>query len=387
MSRTRIFSIKMENQNNTIMNLSSLLGLNAYSIDDTSDCFQNNVNKSLGNGKQYTNNGITTLPDVNNSLLNTLNMIDSTIKTDVFDISLKDENTYTLDDLLDLGNEDLNPTAFFDNSLEDEDIFLSSNMRNQILLETAMASPLSSSSEESCDLDELLFMEKPAISNESDAVQTEVLNDINMLADPVSEDNIFDTIDQSFLEDMLVDNGANMSALCSLLFQSQNVPCPTENVEEVNSSTWNVEEVDSTTFSESSSPGTSEPSSPITSEPSSPVTSEPSSPGTSESESESVRYAVRYAPYKKQKSPEQKQRKKSQNRTAATRYRVKKKDEFKLMSQEADQLETKNKELKGKVDGLKSEIDYLKNLMLDVIKARLAKGTSPENLLSVVMAQ
>ena len=274
-------------------------------------------------------------------------MIDSTIKNDTFDISPKDENTYTLDDLLDFENEVLNPAVLFDASLEEDNLFLSPNTTNEIFLETAMASPLSSSSEESCDLDEILFMDTPNVTIGKNAMETEEqLN--NVAEETVMPGSSLETIDQSMLQESLTLNGANLGALCSLLLQSQNITS-LETTEEIEDS----------------------------------LLSEPSSPETLESEKESVRYT----PYKKKKTPEQKQRKKAQNRTAATRYRIKKKDELKAMSDEADELEKKNKDLKGKVDGLKSEIDYLKNLMLDVIKARLAKGTSPENLLSVVMAQ
>lgn len=335
----------MDNKNIANINLSSLFGLNAYSIDDTGDCFQNLVNKSLGNGKQCINSDITSISDVNNSLLNTLNMIDSTIQTDTLS---RDENTYTLDDLLDLESEALNPNVFFNASLEEENLFLSPNMFNEALMETVIGSPLSSSSEESCDLDEILFMDTPTLPTEN--IQTAELSNNSLLSEEViQQDNSMVTIDKSLLENLLASNGDCLGALSSILLQSQNIATREENVEEVKCS-------------------------PI---------SEPSSPATSESETESIRYT----PYQKKRTPEQKQRKKAQNRTAATRYRIKKKDELRVMCEEADQLEKKNKDLKGKVDGLKSEIDYLKNLMLDVIKARLVKGASPENILFVVMAQ
>ena len=75
----------------------------------------------------------------------------------------------------------------------------------------------------------------------------------------------------------------------------------------------------------------------------------------------------------KQKTQEQKLRKKAQNRDAALRYRSKKKDELGGLFEEAKQLEEKNKTLKEQVQGLNKEIEYLKSLMLDVIKARLAR--------------
>lgn len=338
MSRTRI--TKMDNKNIANINLSSLLGLNAYSIDDTGDCFQNHVNKSLGNGKQCINSDITSISDVNNSLLNTLNIIDSTLQSDTSDIPSRDENTYTLDDLLDLESEALNTNVFFDVSLEEENLFLSPNMSNEAMVETVIGSPLSSSSEESCDLDEILFMDTPTLPTE---------NTNSLPSEEVMQQDDMVTIDKSLLGNLLASNGDCLEALSSILLQYQNIATQEENVQEVECSPF----------------------------------AEPSSPATSESETESIRYT----PYKKRRTPEQKQRKKAQNRTAATRYRIKKKDELKAMSEEADQLEKKNKDLKGKVDGLKSEIDYLKNLMLDVIKARLVKGASPENILSVVMAQ
>ena len=88
----------------------------------------------------------------------------------------------------------------------------------------------------------------------------------------------------------------------------------------------------------------------------------------------------RYSPYKrKQKTEEQKLRKKAQNRSAALRYRHKKKDELNDIIKVQEDLEEKNQELKGEVQSLSNEIDYLKKLMLDVINARLAKTHSSEN--------
>ena len=87
----------------------------------------------------------------------------------------------------------------------------------------------------------------------------------------------------------------------------------------------------------------------------------------------------RYSPYKrKQKTEEQKLRKKAQNRSAALRYRHKKKDELNDIVKVREDLEEKNKELKGEVQSLSNEIDYLKKLMLDVINTRLAKTNSLE---------
>jgi hypothetical protein len=338
-------------EDNTNNNLLSLLGFQAYSLNENADSgFQQFINKSLENGKQNVNSDITSMSDMNTSLLNTLNMIDSTIKNESFGVSLQSENTYTLDDLLDFENEDMNAATLFDASLEDDSSFLSITP-DMALIETALASPLSSSSEESCDLDDILFLDETPSSEST--MEPEVVDEANTKAVQNDHQYTVEATEEPSLLEYLNSNGTDLSAICSLLFQNQSIEAPSE-IEEQSIA----------------------PSSPFT-------FSAPSSPASSESECESVRYN----PYKKSKTPEQKQRKKAQNRTAANRYRVKKKDELKIMVDEADELEKKNKGLKGKVDGLKSEIDYLKNLMLDVIKARLAKGTSPQNLLSVVMAK
>jgi len=67
---------------------------------------------------------------------------------------------------------------------------------------------------------------------------------------------------------------------------------------------------------------------------------------------------------------DRKERKKLQNKNAATRYRQKKKEENNLIDSEIQQLERKNRELREKEDQMKREIEYLKRLMSDVYKAR-----------------
>lgn len=67
---------------------------------------------------------------------------------------------------------------------------------------------------------------------------------------------------------------------------------------------------------------------------------------------------------------DRKQRKKEQNRTAALRYREKKRGEQDHVQKEADELEAKNKVLRDKVDSLSREIKYLKDLMAEVHEAR-----------------
>jgi len=328
--------------------------INACSFDnDTNATFQFFLNnKSLENEKQLCNGyGVNNISETNNSLLKTLNFIDSNINEYP---SVKSE-TYTLDDLLDLENEELAQVPF-NTTFDDESLFVPST---EILMDTALASPLSSSSDESCDLDDLLFMcdrEAETKTEEKPASVQEVIpsdHQYTLLDDaPKAEPEMS-------LEDMLTGNGTDLSALCSLLFQSKGIEAPEEL---------------SAVLQEQPITALEEPT----------AISAPLSPASSVTslESDSESRPARYKPYKKQKSPEQKLRKKAQNRTAATRYRIKKKDELKVMTEEADKLEETNKDLKGKVDGLRNEIDYLKNLMLDVIKARLAKGTTPDALLS-----
>lgn len=89
--------------------------------------------------------------------------------------------------------------------------------------------------------------------------------------------------------------------------------------------------------------------------------------------------SVRSSPYPKKapakrKTLEQKEKKRDQNRSAATKYRSKKKDELNDLFEEADKLESNNRTLADKVSSLTKEIDYLKSLMLDVIKAKLSRS-------------
>jgi len=70
---------------------------------------------------------------------------------------------------------------------------------------------------------------------------------------------------------------------------------------------------------------------------------------------------------------DKKDRKKVQNKNAATRYRVKKKVEKETLSQQETRLTDKNKELKEKVDSLAREISYMKELMNEINKAKKSK--------------
>ncbi|KAG7239452.1 hypothetical protein INR49_028923, partial [Caranx melampygus] len=75
------------------------------------------------------------------------------------------------------------------------------------------------------------------------------------------------------------------------------------------------------------------------------------------------------------KAPRDKKRKKmEQNKTAATRYRQKKRAEQEALSVEHSQLERKNMELKEKAESMAREIEYLKELMEEVRLARTKKA-------------
>lgn len=67
---------------------------------------------------------------------------------------------------------------------------------------------------------------------------------------------------------------------------------------------------------------------------------------------------------------DKRQRKKEQNKNAATRYRMKKKAEVEVIVGEENELKEKNDELQAKVADLSQEIRYLKNLMRDLFRAR-----------------
>lgn len=263
-----------------------------------------------------------------------------------FNLSAKNEQiAYTLEDLMDFTGQ----VPDFGKQDGTFDLYGTDAQQpySDLLLDTVLASPLSSSSEESCDINQLLF----------DCETSTELNPLEVKASPNAE-HLLHELQQVDLSDVDVSNKIDVSQnvfsslpvnasgdfkdLYALLLQQEPLTTDDEILQ----------------YEDSLSPSSSDDD-------------------------------VRYSPYKKckkQKTPEQRLRKKAQNRNAASRYRNKKKDEFNLMNDEANELEEKNKELKGKVQGLRTEIDYLKNLMLDVIKARLANGTLPKKFLSALKA-
>ncbi|XP_005811787.1 cyclic AMP-dependent transcription factor ATF-4 [Xiphophorus maculatus] len=75
---------------------------------------------------------------------------------------------------------------------------------------------------------------------------------------------------------------------------------------------------------------------------------------------------------------DKKQKKMEQNKTAATRYRQKKRAEQDSLLVEHAQLERKNVELTEKAESMTREIEYLKELMEEVRQTRLKKGLSAD---------
>ncbi|GAA6222241.1 cyclic AMP-dependent transcription factor ATF-4-like isoform X2 [Lates japonicus] len=73
---------------------------------------------------------------------------------------------------------------------------------------------------------------------------------------------------------------------------------------------------------------------------------------------------------------EKKLKKMEQNKTAATRYRQKKRVEQDLLNTECEELEKRNHELMEKAESISREIQYLKDLMEEVRKHRRGKTSS-----------
>merc|ERR1712080_760420 len=69
---------------------------------------------------------------------------------------------------------------------------------------------------------------------------------------------------------------------------------------------------------------------------------------------------------------EKKERKKAQNRTAAFRYREKKKGEQNTVEEELELLATRNKELRAKLTEMETEARLLKKLMTEAGLGRIA---------------
>lgn len=70
------------------------------------------------------------------------------------------------------------------------------------------------------------------------------------------------------------------------------------------------------------------------------------------------------------KADDRRLRKKEQNKSAATRYRIKKKFELDILLEEEAALEQRNRQLQSKHDDLANEVRYLKKLMREVFDNR-----------------
>ncbi|XP_067412581.1 cyclic AMP-dependent transcription factor ATF-5 [Emydura macquarii macquarii] len=71
-----------------------------------------------------------------------------------------------------------------------------------------------------------------------------------------------------------------------------------------------------------------------------------------------------------QQKGDRKQKKRDQNKTAALRYRQRKRAEYEALDDECQGLEARNRELKEKADSIEREIQYVKDLLIEVYKAR-----------------
>jgi len=95
------------------------------------------------------------------------------------------------------------------------------------------------------------------------------------------------------------------------------------------------------------------------------------------SKSKSKRSKAKASPYDSDYSvgtvTDKRQRKKMQNKNAATRYRVKKRNEKETLQEQEVRLSDKNHELKEKVESLQREIQYMKELMHEINKAKKSK--------------
>lgn len=79
------------------------------------------------------------------------------------------------------------------------------------------------------------------------------------------------------------------------------------------------------------------------------------------------------------KTADKKLKKMEQNKTAATRYRQKKRVEQESLNAECSELENRNRELAEKADSISREIQYLKDLIEEVRSAKNRKNKSKTN--------
>ncbi|XP_033025867.1 cyclic AMP-dependent transcription factor ATF-5 [Lacerta agilis] len=75
---------------------------------------------------------------------------------------------------------------------------------------------------------------------------------------------------------------------------------------------------------------------------------------------------------------DRRQKKRDQNKTAALRYRQRKRAEHEALGDECQALEARNRELREKAESIEREIQYVKDLLIEVYKARSQRQhTSP----------
>ncbi|XP_066230155.1 cyclic AMP-dependent transcription factor ATF-5 [Saccopteryx leptura] len=80
----------------------------------------------------------------------------------------------------------------------------------------------------------------------------------------------------------------------------------------------------------------------------------------------------RLAPYPSPATPrgDRKQKKRDQNKSAALRYRQRKRAEGEALEGECQGLEARNRELRERAESVEREIQYVKDLLIEVYKAR-----------------
>lgn len=88
--------------------------------------------------------------------------------------------------------------------------------------------------------------------------------------------------------------------------------------------------------------------------------------------------APRPAPYPSPATArgDRKQKKRDQNKSAALRYRQRKRAEGEALEGECQGLEARNRELRERAESVEREIQYVKDLLIEVYKARSQRGRS-----------
>nr|XP_020663022.1 cyclic AMP-dependent transcription factor ATF-5 [Pogona vitticeps] len=77
-----------------------------------------------------------------------------------------------------------------------------------------------------------------------------------------------------------------------------------------------------------------------------------------------------HVPVQRPPKGDRRQKKRDQNKTAALRYRQRKRAEHEALGDECQALEARNRELREKAESIEREIQYVKDLLIEVYKAR-----------------